>query len=256
MDLKRREIKFQIPVDLVDPICRYLDQFCDLDYHSQIRPDGFYRISSLYLDNDQMKLLENKRQNLARRFSMRIRSYGDQPTFPSYLEIKYKFNDMVNKKRARISSEQTLLAYAGQAETKGNPDFDNEFMNQAHFHIMSMGLKPKIMTQYCRRAYMGRFDPYSRVTFDKSLRCYFESEYKIFPDEHRYLNYDHEDMYVSKTNNVILELKCEFKVPFWMLSLIRHFQLRQGSFSKFESGWNFLTDDEYPNEVFGLTSMR
>ncbi len=55
---------------------------------------------------------------------------------------------------------------------------------------------------------------------------------------------------------MILELKCELKVPAWMSALIRKFELRQAQFSKFENSWNFLNEDEsYPHQLFEMIQM-
>lgn len=248
MNLTRRELKFQIPLALVQPISAYVEAYCEIDKYSARSHDGYYTINSLYLDNDNMRLLENKRTNMPRRFSMRIRSYGEQPHFPAFMEIKAKADMLINKRRAPISSDATIaLIRDGCGSPEAAFDFTNPVMQTACFHIMRLGLKPKMMTQYRRKAYIGRFDTYSRVTFDKQLRCYPENQYNIFPVEEKFVNYDHEDQFTTGEGNVVLELKCELKVPPWLQGLIRKFQLRQAQFSKFDSSWSYLTDEVDPN---------
>lgn len=48
------------------------------------------------------------------------------------------------------------------------------------------------------------------------------------------LNYDHAGTFDHPGMNVVLELKCERKVPVWIVDLIRRFELTRGGFSKFE----------------------
>jgi len=248
MNLTRRELKFQIPLALVEPISAYLEAFCEIDKYSKRSPDGYYTINSLYLDNDQMRLLENKRANLPRRFSMRIRSYGEQPALPAFMEIKAKADMLINKRRCLITSPDTIRWLdEGQGDS---PDLGNAVMHTACYNILRLGLKPKMMTQYRRKAYFGLYDTYSRVTFDRQMRCYPEGGYNIFPREDLFVNYDHEEQYNTGEGNVVLELKCELKVPAWMSALIRHFQLRQSQFSKYDSSWSYLTEDKDPNYGF------
>lgn len=250
MDLTRRELKYQIPLSMVEPMSRYLENYCEMDKYSKLAGDGYYVINSLYLDSDQMVLLERKRANMANRFSVRIRSYGMKPAFPAFIEIKQKYDLMMNKKRCAITNFDTLK-FMRDGVTEGiNPDLDHPTMKAANYHILKLQLKPKIMTQYQRKAYFGLFDPYSRVTFDRRMRCFYENEYNIFPDPERFLNYDHGDMYASRDSYVVLELKCELKVPFWMLNLIKKFDLRQMQFSKYDSSWSYLTDEDTPFEGF------
>lgn len=257
MDLTRREIKFQIPARLVEPICDYLRAYCEMDKHSRIAPDGYYTINSLYLDNESMVLLENKRQNKPRRFSMRIRSYGKNPDFPAFMEIKRRSDQFIQKQRAPITNWKTLDFMQGLCGPSDTPDSGHPFMEKACFQIVRLGLRPRIMTQYKRMAFFGLYEPYSRVTFDKHLRCYPEEQYQIFPSERKFMNYDHNEQFVSDQPHVVLELKTELKVPDWMKDLIGRFQLRQSQFSKFESSWNFLEDIEAPvSRVPFLPSMR
>jgi SPX domain protein involved in polyphosphate accumulation len=253
MNLNRRELKFQIPQSLVEPICRYMEPYCEMDKYSQIAPDHYYTINSLYLDNDQMLLLERKRLNLPRRFSMRIRSYGKRATFPAFMEIKGKQDMFIHKRRTIMTSMDTIgYLRDGHAEP-GNPDIHNSTMSAACYYILKHGLSPRIMTQYQRMAFMGRFDVYSRVTFDRRMRCYPESDYAIFPDPEKFKNYDHIDQYDAPGANIVLELKCELKVPGWMQEMIRRFELKQAQFSKYDSSWTFL---ELPEELAFLEALK
>lgn len=250
MDLTRRELKYQIPLSMVDPISRYLESYCEMDKYSKLAGDGYYVINSLYLDSDQMVLLERKRANMANRFSMRIRSYGMNPVWPAFIEIKQKNDLMMNKRRCAITNMDTIQFMRDGLTHGVNPDLDHPTMKAACYHILNLQLKPKIMTQYQRKAYFGIFDPYSRVTFDRRMRCFHENQYIIFPDPARFLNYDHGDMYTSRDSSVVLELKCELKVPFWISNLIKKFDLKQAQFSKYDSSWTYITDEDSPYEGF------
>lgn len=253
MNLDRRELKFQIPFAMVEPMCKYLEAYCAMDKYSTIAPEGYYTINSLYLDNDSMLLLERKRRNMPRRFSMRIRSYGDNARFPAFMEIKRKQDMFIHKKRTPITNYDTIAFLKDGHSSPGNPDLNNMIMNEACYHILKLGLSPRMMTQYQRKAYFGRDDVYSRVTFDRRMRCYRESDYRIFPELQKFKNYDHEGQYDVANANVVLELKCELKVPGWMQEMIRRFELRQAQFSKYDSSWTFL---ESPGELAFLEAFK
>jgi len=248
MNLLRRELKFQIPLSLVDPICSYLSAYCEIDKFSGISPTGYYKINSLYLDTDDMYLLECKRRNYTKRFSMRIRSYGDHPTFPAYLELKNKNEQFVHKIRAPITCSETvqfLQSDLGPSNLNIS-DLKNPTFNKIHFEIIRRNLRPRIMTQYQRKAYFGLHESYSRVTFDRALRCYGQETFDIFPNESSFMNYDHDEIFVDQRSGVVLELKCEDKVPNWMSRLIKIFELQHSQFSKYDSSWTFLTETNVP----------
>ena len=249
MNLNRRELKFQIPLSLVEPISQYLEFFAEMDKYSHLAHQGFYTINSLYLDSPSMVLLERKRANQTPRFSVRIRSYGSSPNYPAFLEIKSKADMFIHKRRAVISCADTVEFLKSGVAKPGNPDLAHPVMKAACYHILNLGLAPRLMTQYQRKAYFGRFDMYSRVTFDRRMRCYKESDYNIFPNPQSLINYDHQEQYVEDAN-VVLEIKCEAKIPFWMTDLIIRFQLRQMQYSKYDSSWTFATDDAFPSDEF------
>jgi SPX domain protein involved in polyphosphate accumulation len=245
MDLFRREIKFQISEEKMLGIYQFLEMYCEMDKYSARETDGYYLINSLYLDSERMQLLENKRKNFPRRFSVRIRSYGASPSYPAFFEIKRKSDHMIGKKRAKITRPETLEFLTNGGSRLNNSDLDQPFFSQICYHTWSLGLSPKVMTQYRRRAYFGVNEPYARVTFDRQLRCYPETEYIIFPDQNRFVNYDNEESYLSVKSNIVLELKCELKIPEWMKIMVRKFELKQSSFSKFDSSYTYASQ-KYP----------
>jgi SPX domain protein involved in polyphosphate accumulation len=255
MNLTRREIKYQIPLEMVEPICEFIEPFCEIDKYSARSPDLYYTINSLYLDNHNMLLLERKRANLARRYSMRIRSYGENPIYPAFMEIKAKADLMINKRRCAITTPDTIEFMKTGVAAPDNPDLKHPVLQNACYKMLRLGLKPVMMTQYRRKAYFGMFDEYSRITFDRQMRCYPETEFNIMPIERRLVNYDHEEKYRSLDGNIVLELKCELKVPPYFSALIKKFNLTQSSFSKFDSSWAYLNDEVDPNFGFmnGMT---
>jgi SPX domain protein involved in polyphosphate accumulation len=187
---------------------------------------------------------------------MRLRSYGQQPNFPAFIEIKEKANQWVRKRRAPITSVSTVEFLRNGSFEYGNKDVENPYMREASYKILMRGLKPKLMTQYQRRAYFGRFETYTRVTFDRRMRCYPEDDYNIFPDEEKFANYDHGWRYTDFQSSVVLELKCEAKAPHWMFDIIRQFELKHLQFSKYDSAWTYASqsDLEFRQETFDLVA--
>lgn len=251
MNLHRRELKFQIPARLVQPISDFIAPYCELDHYSKIVPDHHYVINSLYFDCDSMTLIERKRNDMARRFSVRLRTYGRDGKFPAFFEIKHKVNQWIVKRRAIMTCPETINFIAtGQGNIDELPDFNNKYLREIMYQLVSMELKPRMMTQYERKAYFGIYETYSRVTFDRRLRCYPEDKFNIFSDEKKLANYDHQFQYSHEDSEVVLELKCEAKVPSWFFDMIQKFELDHKFFSKFESSWNYLNDFEVMSDDF------
>ncbi|WP_413582305.1 VTC domain-containing protein [Bdellovibrio sp. HCB288] len=226
-------MKYLIPVSMVEPISRFVETYCEMDYYSTISSDKHYTINSLYLDTPSLYLLRFKESANAFNFNMRIRSYGDNPKPPYFFEIKYKLQEFVRKKRALVHEENwaEILEWGTIPEhikesSRGNLE---EFLRVK----MTYNTAPVILTQYRRKAYLSVVDDYARVTFDRDLRFQEMNDWRVKPDEQLLSHYDHPASFEQPDCNVILELKCEKKIPYWMVDLIRHFQLEGGSFSKF-----------------------
>ncbi|WP_081111740.1 polyphosphate polymerase domain-containing protein [Bdellovibrio bacteriovorus] len=231
--LERYELKYLIPFSMVEPISRYVESFCDLDYYSQISHDGFYTINSLYFETPSFYFLRHK-DNQTGRYSLRVRSYGDQPKAPYYFETKEKIGDFSKKRRGKVPIENW-------GEIITDPSKPQSFDPEEDTHLQyflgltrTYGANPTILTQYRRKAYISNIDDYARVTFDRFMRYREETEYNVNPAAAPMLNYDHPGAFGQPGMNVVLELKCERKIPVWIVDLIRRFNLVRGGFSKFE----------------------
>ncbi len=233
----RYELKYLIPFELIEPISQYASQFCRMDPYSERSHDGFYTINNLYLDTPNYQFFERRLQKDANRFNMRIRSYGEDPKPPYFVEVKMKNRNFVKKRRAKVFDEnigEMISSSDFEPSVKGN---DKEESNRLKFLRLAYtyNVEPKVFTQYRRKAYLSLMDEYARVTFDRDLRYQFRNEYKFTPDDDRMSHYDNETLFDDGCN-IILELKCTSFVPLWMLDLIKKFNLTRSRFSKYASG--------------------
>ncbi len=150
--LERYELKYLIPLSLVEPISRYVETYCEMDYYSQISPDLYYTINSLYLDTPNLYLWTTKDMAGAYSFNMRVRSYGEKPRTPYFFEIKYKLREFVRKRRALIESENWReLLRDGVFPEDLNPESAANFEDFLYMR-WTYNVEPVILTQYRRKA--------------------------------------------------------------------------------------------------------
>lgn len=231
--LERYELKYLIPFWMVQPISDYVAHFCEMDYYSQISPDGFYTINSLYFETPTYYFMRAK-ENQTGRFSLRVRSYGDKPKAPYYFETKEKIGDFSKKRRGRVPFENWGDLFLDPDKIKGFDVTADPHLDYFMSLVTTYGANPMILTQYRRKAYLSTVDDYARITFDRSLRYRPETDYNVIPTEESMLNFDDPETFGRPDVNVILELKCERKIPVWMVDLIKRFDLVRMGFSKFE----------------------
>lgn len=236
---ERYELKFLIPMNLIDEISHFVEIYCELDPFSDREPDKFYKVNNIYLDSPNYLFLQKRLAGIDHRFNMRIRSYGDSPVFPYFCEVKHKTMGIVKKRRAKIFEENWDQIFSGGDIVpprdsdiwEDSSDYKNHFLRLAFVH----NAQPKIFTQYRRKAYASVVDDYARVTFDRDLRYERRETYDLSPAENGLSHYDNPEKFDPETN-IIMELKCTTQVPKWFLDLIQTFQLTRTSFSKYVTG--------------------
>lgn len=237
--LQRYESKFVIPRRLIGPISDFASVYCSLDKHSECTEDHFYRCNNLYFDTPgYLFLMRRILNNGENRFNMRIRTYSDTASSPCFFEIKQRNVNIIKKYRTVVHDENWPrmfedLAYNFHKEKAMEAD-----SNKALFFRMAYAYNatPKVLSQYLRKAYVSDVDDYARVTFDTDLRYQSADGYNLIPDESKMVPLDNETLFDAGCN-VVLELKCYTTyVPLWMIDLIRYFDLRRRSFSKYVTG--------------------
>jgi hypothetical protein len=241
--LERYELKFTIPFDMIDPISRFASIYCSPDRHSVAVRGGFYRVHNLYLDTPGLLFLRNRRHRVPSRFNMRVRSYGNEPALPFFLEVKQRVGGVIRKYRAPVRNpdwHRVFTEPGSAALERGETPI--QVRNRELFErlVLSYQARPWILTQYVRKAWVSDVDDYARVTFDVDLRFAERREWDPVPDDSAMQHYDLPASF-DPGCSVILELKCcASRVPLWMVDLIHTFSLRRRSFSKYMFGMGEL----------------
>lgn len=266
--LERYELKYLIPWDYVEPISDFLSLYCSLDHYSEkaAEDNHFYKVTSLYFDTPNYEFLRQRIEGKADRFNMRVRTYGNGESAPYFLEIKNRIgiSGVVKKYRATASEEQWPHILTDPSFRVPSSDASVEKANKELFLrlAISYAIEPKILTKYQRRAFFSTVDQYARVTMDVNMQYRCEHEYNLC-SSYNMTNYDNETIYANNTQsegNVILELKCNAgEVPYWMLDLVKLFDLTQVGFSKYvnsmlvshyDNGDWFMSGDREPGYAY------
>jgi len=229
--LERYELKYTIPREWVEPITEFIKPYCDMDAYSARCADGFYRVNSLYLDSPDLIFLRTKMCGAARRFNMRVRTYGENPGYPYFFEIKHKNGDTIRKVRAVIREGDLEDVIFGSPRPGEDPT-----LALCRKEAITYNVQPWVQTRYLRKAFISHCDDYARVTFDRGLEYAPRERFDPIPVDSEMTPSDIDPLFDPETN-VILELKCYTSyVPSWMIDLIRHFELRRRGFSKYAAG--------------------
>jgi len=227
LELCRYELKYRVSESVAEAITQFVRPYLHLDHYCRSQPNRSYPIVSLYLDSRDLVLCRQSLEGQKNRFKLRIRSYTDDPAYPRFLEIKRRLNSIVIKSRARVSQQDVagLICRAGVSQDGSRAD--EQTSQQFRFYRDMIGAGPVILVRYMRQAYEGDTENRVRVTFDRGLCFKASSRPEVMLDGGRWRH--------CPGNSVILEIKFTGAFPAWLSQMVRCFNLRQQSLSKYVS---------------------
>lgn len=230
----RREFKYLVDRKRLPALRRALEPWCDLDRFAG--EDRAYRLRSLYFDSPDMRLYHANDREAPVRFKARIRSYPEAPNSPVIAELKFRDGDIIRKTRKRLPGDDwTRGLRAGDGL-----DLD-PFVVRMHRH----DLRPVVIVDYRREAYMGRFDDYARVSIDTTIQCQATDRLSLDAHPKRWRAMDTPLLTFTPTSPCVVELKWADCAPPWMVQLAQGLDLLRHSFSKYCYSMLSLADDHH-----------
>ncbi len=219
----RHEQKYFLDADTFGKVLKVMDTYMQPDKYNKFHKP--YTISNIYFDTDDNYLIRTSLSKPKYKEKLRLRSYG-VPSSDSkvFLEIKKKFNGIVNKRRTVLT-----LSEAYDFISSGKPPTPQEYMNiqvlkEIEYFLHFYSLKPKVYLAYDRIAYFEKGNKDLRISFDQNIRTrrydvalevgdYGE---KLIPD----------GMY-------LMEIKTSKAMPLWLTDMLAKYDIKRRRFSKY-----------------------
>jgi hypothetical protein len=222
----RYELKYFVNARQYRGLCEDLKNFMIPDAYGDV--DGFYRIISLYYDSPTLSGYWSKIEGLKFRRKLRLRIYPGEDirkVNTGFVEIKQRINRTVQKKRVILPLEEALRLCNHAEVPKGLDSSDTDAAEEMAYMIRSLGLKPKAVVSYRRRAYMGaQSEKGMRLTFDMQLQGRIHAlDVKEIAKVRFFMPPD----------TFIMEVKVNERVPAWAVSLLAQHQCQLGRVSKY-----------------------
>lgn len=234
---KRYELKYLLTQAEYRALCQAILPYMAYDTYGD--PEGKYNIVSLYYEADD-KIIYNETINKLRfRQKLRLRVY-DKVNLQdnSFIEIKQKFKNVVNKRRSILPLNEAyrLLAEPYNEERISTANASNLQILREALHFKDLyALNPATVVSYDRQAFSGiaEHEQDLRVTFDYNLMCRADDlAIENGPDGLHFVNQD----------LVILEVKVSNSVPFWLSRILSDFNFTRQGFSKFCTSIDLLEE--------------
>lgn len=219
----RHEQKYLLDADTFQKVLKVMDEHMMPDkYNVNHKP---YTISNIYFDTEDDYLIRTSLSKPKYKEKLRLRSYGvPNNDCNVFLEIKKKFNDIVNKRRTVLK-----LSEAYNFISSGKPPELKEYMNkqvlkEIEYFLQVYNVNPKVYLAYDRIAYFEKGNDDLRISFDKNIRtrrydvALEDGDYgeKLLPD-----------------GVYLMEVKTSKAMPLWLTDMLAKYDIKRRSFSKY-----------------------
>lgn len=182
---------------------------------------GEYKIRSLYFDNYNDKVLQEKMTGISKREKFRIRIYNNDDSLIK-LEKKMKERGLCTKVSCLLSREECMHLI------NGNINFidlsDRPLLQELKEKMKEEGLRPKTVVDYNREAYIYPTGNV-RVTFDKGIRTGIASV--------DFLNNAMPTVESLKSSMMVLEVKYDEFLPELITDLLQIGERNKTAISKY-----------------------
>lgn len=224
--INRFELKYLLSLSQAERFKTGLRRFMLPDRNGQDR--GRYTLSSLYYDSPDLRCYRENRDGIKLRRKLRIRHYETGKLFtddtPVFLEIKQRFDGVIQKRRTVLTYREALRLCNDREILEHGPG-EAAFLGEAYVYLWQYNLRPVSIVRYDRQAFVGtRYDKGLRVTFDTSL---------AFEAQQLHLHEQSTGLPMLPANYVVLEIKVDERIPFWLTELIAGHNLQRIGLSKY-----------------------
>ncbi len=254
---ERLELKYLIDEHTADRIHRQIQPYCRPDAHNPRhrggRDERGYGISSLYLDSANLTFHRAKERGDPNRVKLRIRTYDGSSV--AVLEVKQKTAEVVAKMRFALDRNEAVDAACGWTREQADIVDETGALGRFVGTATRAGALPTLHVRYRREAFASTVDDYARVTFDRGIRAQRARDWSLDPDPERWCDFDDAWRPDYRATPVVLELKCQSRVPHWLTDIIRMNELDRRSFSKYSIGIH-LTRIESASDAIGMRSAK
>jgi hypothetical protein len=197
----------------------------------------FYTISNIYYDTENNDLIRRSLEKPKYKEKLRLRAYG-VPSMQDkvYLEIKKKYNGIVNKRRSTLILNEAYDFVETMDKPEIKPYMNEQVINELEYALNLYNVSPKAYIAYDRKAFFGKDDPNLRVTIDTNIRT---RRYDVALEKGSY-----GELLIDK-DVFLMEIKTAGAMPTWLTKALSENEIYKTSFSKYGTEYKKYISDGY-----------
>lgn len=222
----RFELKYLITLQQAERFKTALRAFLIPDEHGN--NSGRYTIASLYYDSPDFRCYREKVDGIKFRCKLRIRRYetGEALTDEGsvFVEIKQRIDRVTQKRRVMLPYREALRL-CNDRQVPNHEASDKTVIDEIFVFLWQHNLRPVSIVRYDRQAFIGaEYDIGLRVTFDTTLS---------FQTQQLHLHEQPSGLLMLPANQVVMEIKVNERIPYWLTELIATHNLQMVRVSKY-----------------------
>jgi SPX domain protein involved in polyphosphate accumulation len=222
----RFELKYLLTLQQAERFKNALHAYLVPDEHGS--HNGRYALASLYYDSPDLRCYYEKVDGIKFRRKLRIRRYetGEALTdeAPVFVEIKQRI-DRVTQKRRVILPYRDALRLCNDRQIPEHEAGDGAIIDEIFVFLWQYNLRPVSIVRYDRQAFIGtKYDLGLRVTFDTALS---------FQAHQLHLHEGPSGLLMLPPHQVVMEIKVNERIPYWLTELIAAHNLQMVRVSKY-----------------------
>lgn len=222
----RFELKYLITIKQAALFKESLKSFVVPDDHGH--QNGIYHLSSLYYDSPDLLCYWEKMDGLKYRRKLRIRVYENDDLIsdesPVFVEIKQRIDRITQKRRVLLPYRDAIIL-CNERQIPQHQKSDHACTEEIYAFLWQYNLQPATIIRYTRQAFIGsQYDIGLRITFDSSL-----TGQRI----NLHLHESPAGLPILNPNWVVMEIKVNERIPYWLTELVGFHNLQMVRISKY-----------------------
>ena len=231
----RYEHKYVIDKQTFEKVIKILDERMEPDsYNKNHTP---YTIANIYFDTPDDYLIRMSLSRPDYKEKLRLRAYGipDKDSIV-FLEIKKKFNGIVNKRRTELTLSEAYSFLSSRNAPVSKVHMNTQVIHELEYFMNIYDLYPKVYIAYDRIAYFEKNNADLRISFDMNIRS---RRYDLALEKGDY------GERLLPEDVVLMEIKTSLAKPLWLTHILSELDIKRTHFSKYGTEFkNYINNTE------------
>ena len=235
----RYEHKYMLNREQFEKVINILDEHMVMDSHNEGHTP--YTIANIYYDTPDDYLIRTSLSKPEYKEKLRLRAYGVPDSDSKvFLEIKKKFNGIVNKRRTKLKLAEAYKFVASGKAPEPKDYMNTQVLRELEYFLKIYDLSPKLYLAYDRIAYFEKDNKDLRISFDMNIRsrrydlALEKGDYgeKLLPD-----------------GVYLMEIKTSLAKPLWLTHILAELDIKRTRFSKYGTEFKNMINHTEPEEI-------